>query len=63
MFLGVEYLVTCELYGYIHDSDVSSVVRIGLRKVEDIEVFVKYVTGCFVAVFHVFLRTVPFESV
>ena len=67
--LGVEYLVACELYGYICNSYVAAVVHIGQRKVKDIEVPLKYVIevpvkyvieGLF-AVFHVFFRTVPFE--
>ena len=60
--LGFEYLVTREFYGYIRKSYVATVIRIGQRKVKDIEVFVKYVIECFVAVLYVCLRSVPFES-
>ena len=58
-----KYLVTRELYGYIRNSYVASVIRIGHRKVKDIEVFVQDVIECFVAVFYVRLRNVPFEPV
>ena len=61
--LGVEYLVACELYGHGRNSYVCSVVRIGQRKVKDIEVLFKHVIEGLVAVFHVFLRTVPFKFV
>ena len=63
MLLGVEYLVTFELHRYIRDSYVPSVIRIGQRKVRDIEIFVEYVIECFVAILYDCLRTVPFESV
>ena len=61
MSLNVEYLVTRELYGSIPNSYVTSVIRIGQRKVGDIEVFVEYVIEGFVAVLYVCLRTSPFE--
>lgn len=63
MSLSVEYLGTPVLHGYIRDSYVSSVVRIGLRKVKDIEVFVKYVIEYFISTLNVFLRSLLFEAV
>ena len=53
--LSVAYLVTREIYGYIRSSYVAFVIRIGQRKVKDIE--------CLVALFYVCLRTDPFEFV
>ena len=60
--LSVEYLVAREVYGYVRNSYVTTVIRTGQRKVKDIEISVKYVIECFVAVLHVCRRTVPFES-
>ena len=63
MSLRVEYLATRELYAYIRNTYVATVIRIGQRKVKNIEVFVGYVIECCVAILYICLRTSSFESV
>ena len=63
MSLSVEYLVASEFYGYVRNLYVTTVIRIGQRKVKDIEILVKYAIECFVAVLYVCLRASLFEPV